>query len=99
MIDWFKNLLPVPMAAPESMQLRKARRRIIFALGFVACIVWAWKPLHAAIGFPIVAVLVGVLGMLAVQVPIWLMVKAQTDDAWLTDAIERTNAKEAAKDA
>lgn len=99
MIASLKDLMPAPMAAPETPQLRGARLRIIAGLMLVAVIVAAWAPLHALIGFPIVAVLAGALGMLAVQVPIYLAVKAHADDAWLTECLEATRAREAANDA
>ncbi|VWX49847.1 hypothetical protein [Novosphingobium sp. 9U] len=99
MIAWFKDRLPAPMAAPETPQLRAARMRIIVGLALIAVIVGAWSQLYAAVGFPVLVLLAGAVGMLVVQVPIYLAVKAHADDAWLTDAIETTNAREAANDA
>ena len=99
MIAWLKDLLPAPMAAPETPQLRGARLRIIVCLMLVAVIVAAFAPLHALFGFPIIALLAGALGMLAVQVPIYLAIKAHADDAWLTECLEATRAREGHNDA
>jgi hypothetical protein len=99
MITRLKEMMPAPMAAPETPQLRVARLRIIACLMLVAVIVSAWAPLYALFGFPIVALLAGALGMLSVQVPIYLAIKSHADDAWLTECLEASRAREASNDA
>lgn len=99
MIARLKALLPAPMAAPESPGLRTARIRIIVGLVLIAVLVAAWGPLYAVVGFPLVALLAGAAGMLAVQVPIYLAVKSSADDAWLMECIEANRVREAANDA
>ena len=99
MMKALKRAMPAPMAAPETSQLRAARVRIILALVLIAIVVAAWAPLYGIIGFPLVALLAGAAGMLAVQVPIYLAVKAHADDAWLTECLEATRKLEAANDA
>lgn len=77
--DW----MPYPMAAPETPSLRRSRMMIMAALYALAaiCLVWGW--LGGVGGMVFVAIIVGLLVFLAIQVPMWMIAKSRADDAWL----------------
>lgn len=75
--------LPAPLAAPESVRLAAARRRVIGALLLLALTCLRTGELRAI--SPLLPAVVGLalLVFLAVQIPLWLRAKLRADHAWL----------------
>ena len=75
--------LPVPLAAPESVRLAAARRRVIGALLLLALtclgagVLSFINPLLPAV------LALALLVFLAIQIPLWLRAKLRADHAWL----------------
>jgi hypothetical protein len=81
--QWLSDCAPVPMAAPETPALKRARLRILFALAALGVICFAWGELPQTIQPVGLAVVVGLAVFLALQVPVWAIAKSRADDAWL----------------
>lgn len=78
-----RDLVPVPLAAPETRALRRARIRVIAAAVLLAAACLFFAPFRDLSGrFAAPAVLALVLFLL-VQVPLWLWVKNRADDVFL----------------
>ena len=80
---WLSDRAPVPMAAPETPALKRARLRILYALAALGMICLAWSTLPPAIVPEALAVVAGLAVFLALQVPVWAVPKSRADDAWL----------------
>ena len=80
---WLSARAPVPMAAPETRALRRARLRSLCALAALGLICFAWGQLPQTIAPEALAVVVGLAVFLALQVPLWAIAKSRVDDAWL----------------
>lgn len=83
MIDWLRKQLPAPMAAPETAELRGARRRLIAGASILAVLTLFWAPIVRLIGAGAPALFVGLVVFLAIQGAFWLSAKNAADDAWL----------------
>ena len=84
-----KDLVPVPLAAPETPALRRARIRVIVAAELLAAACVFFAPLRELTGrFAAPAVLALVIFLL-VQVPLWLRAKNRADDAFLMSGCGR----------
>ncbi len=83
MIEWLRKKLPAPMAAPETAQLRAARRRLIAGAGVLAILTLFWTPIARLIGAGAAAMFIGLVVFLAIQGAFWLSAKNAADDAWL----------------
>lgn len=84
-----EDLIPVPLAAPETRALRRARMRVIAAAGLLAAVCLFFAPFRELTGrFAVPAVLALVL-FLVVQVPLWLRAKNRADDAFLMSGCGR----------
>ena len=80
---WLSDRAPVPMAAPETPALKRARLRILCALVTLGLTCFAWGSLSQTIQPVGLAVVVGLAVFLALQVPVWAIAKSRADDAWL----------------
>jgi fatty acid desaturase len=81
--DYMSNLVPVPIAAPETPALRRARFSLIVGLVALAAIVGFWPPLHHTFGILAVAVFAGLAVMIVVQGAFYVTIKRRADDEWL----------------
>lgn len=88
MIAWIRNMMPVPMAAPETVPLRNARRRLIAALCVLALMAFFWGPLAQRFGAFAFAVFVSVGAFCLVQGLMWISVKNAADDEFLMNGGE-----------
>lgn len=77
------HLLPVPLAAPESVRLTAARRRVITALLLLALTCLGAGKLRAISPWLPAVLALALLIFLAVQIPLWLRAKLRADHAWL----------------
>lgn len=75
--------LPVPLAAPESMALAAARRRVIGALLLLALTCLGAGVLSAISPLLPAVLALALLVYLAIQLPLWLRAKLRADHAWL----------------
>jgi fatty acid desaturase len=74
---WLAKHMPVPMAAPETAELRAARFRLIAAMLAIGVMTLFWS----AIGGPLaLSVLVGLAVFICVQGFVWLRAKNIADD-------------------
>lgn len=83
MIDWLRKQLPAPMAAPETAELRGARRRLIAVACVLAVLTLFWTPIERLIGVGAPSLFVGLVVFLAIQGAFWLSAKNAADDTWL----------------
>ncbi|MGF7154781.1 hypothetical protein [Novosphingobium gossypii] len=83
MIEWLRKKLPAPMAAPETAELRGARRRLIAGGSILAALTLFWTPIARLIGAGAPALFLGLVVFLAIQGAFWLSAKNAADDAWL----------------
>lgn len=88
------DILPYPMGAPETPELRKGRRILILALAIAGLCAAAFKPLLALTGIGVVSVLIGALIVLAIQAPLYVRAKLKADDDWLALCIARNREEE-----
>ena len=82
MSSW-RDLIPVPLAAPETAPLRSARFRVIGGCAVVAVIVLFFGPLHDLLGRLALALLGAAAAFAGVQGWLWVTAKNAADDAWL----------------
>lgn len=80
MFEKAKDMIPAPMAAPETQCLRTARLQIIAALALLAVVVAAWGPITSAIGVYALAIIGGLMTFLVVQIPLWIAAKNIADN-------------------
>lgn len=78
-----KNMIPSPIAAPESDELKAARYHIILALSALAIILTFWSKINATIGHYAVAMVIGLAVYLLIKIPFWVMAKNKADNAYL----------------
>lgn len=81
--DCLRDMIPVPLAAPETQAMKAARLSLLAALGILAVIGAWWGALHALLGIGAVALFAGTSVYLAVRGPIYLAAKTAADNAWL----------------
>jgi len=90
MVAWFVSVrariahhLPAPLAAPESVVLAAARRRVIGALLLLALTCLGAGEFRAI--SPLLPAVLGLalLVFLAIQIPLWLRAKLRADHVWL----------------
>lgn len=82
MTSW-RDLVPAPLAAPESKALKAARLRTIVGLFLLAALVLFFAPFRALAGSVALALLAGLTTFTLVQGWLWLRAKRSADDAWL----------------
>lgn len=82
MTRW-RDLVPAPLAAPETPDLRAARMRTIVGLCFLAGMLLFFGELRAAVGPIALASLTAAATFVAVQGWQWMSAKNVADDAWL----------------
>ena len=87
-LGW-RDLLPVPLAAPESPALARARKICLVLLGVLALLGGFFGPIHAVAGIYAVALFAALVAYLAVRVTIYLQLKSRADDAWLDHLTSR----------
>jgi len=79
----FSGLIPAPLAAPETQELRAARFCVIAGCVCLAAMVLFFSALRAAIGSLALPLLVALATFVAVQGWLWVRAKTQADDSWL----------------
>jgi hypothetical protein len=82
-MSWLRDLMPVPLAAPETARLRRARYLTMGSCVLVATFVLFLEPLHAALGSFALPVLVAAVTYSIVQSWLWIKAKNAADDTWL----------------
>jgi hypothetical protein len=82
-MSWLRDLMPVPLAAPETAGLRRARYLTMVSCVLVATFVLFFEPLHAALGSFALPMLVAAATYSIVQSWLWIEAKNAADDAWL----------------
>jgi len=82
-MSWLRDMMPVPLAAPETAGLRRARYRTMGSCVLVATFVLFFEPLHAALGPFALPMLVTAAAYSIVQSWLWIKSKNAADDAWL----------------
>ncbi|MEL6487060.1 MAG: hypothetical protein AAFQ13_07945 [Pseudomonadota bacterium] len=82
-MSWLRDIMPVPLAAPETAGLRRARYLTMGSCVVVAAIVLFFEPLHAALGPFTLPMLVAAATYSIVQSWLWITAKNAADDAWL----------------
>ncbi len=82
-MSWLSDMMPVPLAAPETAGLRRARYLTMVSCVLVATFVLFFEPLHAALGSFALPVLVAAATYSIVQSWLWIEAKNAADDAWL----------------
>ena len=80
MNSW-RNLVPAPLAAPETRALKAARLRTMTGLFLVAALVVSFGPLRALTGIFALALFATTFALL--QGFLWVRAKNAADDAWL----------------
>jgi len=83
MTGWLRKRLPVPMAAPETANLRAGRRRLIAAAGGLGALTLFWSTAARLLAGGAFALFVGLVVFIAVQGVLWARAKTAADDAWL----------------
>lgn len=84
-----KDLVPVPLAAPETVELARARKTCLALFGVLAVLAAFFGPAHDFAGIYAVALFVAVVACLAVRVTMYLQLKSRADDAWLDHLTSR----------
>jgi hypothetical protein len=79
----WRDLVPAPLAAPETPDLRAARIRTIIGLCCLAAIMLFFGELRAAGGPIALASLAAAATFVAVQGWQWISAKNAADNAWL----------------
>jgi hypothetical protein len=77
------DILPAPMAAPETPALRSMRLSLIAALALLGTITLFWRELLAVIGSWALALVAVLIIFMAGLGPLWLAAKCKADAAWL----------------
>lgn len=85
-LDW----LTTPLAAPETPALKAMRLAIMAMNSAIVVSLVALAPLRAAIGIGAGAVVAGLLLILAVLVPVYLIMKTRADDTHLAALLGET---------
>lgn len=75
-------LVPAPLAAPETIQLRRQRYAVLGAFGLLGCVSLFWQGLVITLGILASALLSGIIVFLLVLGPLWLLAKWRADEAW-----------------
>ncbi|GGN55381.1 hypothetical protein B2G71_19440 [Novosphingobium sp. PC22D] len=83
MRKFIEKHMPYPMAAPETRQLRSARRRLIGALVAVAILTWLWPLAVSVSKLGAAALFAGLGAFVLVQGLFWARAKNAADDAYL----------------
>ena len=87
MSSW-RDLIPVPLAAPETRELRGARFRVIASCIFCALALLFFGQLRQLIGSGALPILATAFTFMAVQGWAWAKLKNAADDAWLFREID-----------
>jgi len=82
MNSW-RNLVPAPLAAPETRALKAARLRTMTGLFLVAALVVSFGALRALSGIFALALFAGATTFALLQGFLWVRAKNAADDAWL----------------
>ncbi|MEL6621664.1 MAG: hypothetical protein AAFQ11_02175 [Pseudomonadota bacterium] len=82
-MSWLSDLMPVPLAAPETPDLRRARYRTVGSCVLMAALVLFFGSLRSAIGALALPLFVAAATYALVQGWLWLKAKNAADDAWL----------------
>lgn len=82
-MSWLSDMMPAPLAAPETAGLRRARYLTMVSCVLVATFVLFFEPLHAALGSFALPMLVAAATYSIVQSWLWIEAKNAADDAWL----------------
>ncbi len=78
-----KDMIPAPLAAPETPELRAARFRVLWSCAIACILTFFFAELRSLIGPYALAPLAGAYAYCAVQIPIWYNAKTTADDAHL----------------
>ena len=78
-----RDLVPAPMAAPETPHLRAARMLVMLGFALLALVALFFAPLRAAANSAALAALVACATFVLIQGWQWLRAKNAADDAWL----------------
>lgn len=82
-MSWLSDMMPVPLAAPETAGLRRARYLTMGSCVLVTTFVLFFELLHAALGSFALPVLVAAATYSIVQGWFWIKTKNAADDVWL----------------
>ena len=82
MSSW-RDLIPVPLAAPETSELRSARVRVILSCVVFAMTLLFFGQLRQQLGAAALPILVAAFTFTIVQGWAWAKLKNAADDAWL----------------
>lgn len=82
MSKW-QNLIPAPLAAPETREMKAARIRVLLGCVATAALIFFFAELRSACGFLALPMLASASVFTAVQGVFWLRTKNAADDAWL----------------
>ncbi len=82
-IDRIKSIVPAPMAAPETPELRRSRHWVMLQLLALACLGMTFDFWVRSLGIVAVALVVGLAVGAFVKIPIYLFAKNKADKAWL----------------
>lgn len=82
MTSW-RDLLPAPLAAPETPELRRARYRSLAGCVLAAVMFWFFGAMRDALGVAALALVVAVTTYACIQLLLWVRAKNAADDAWL----------------
>lgn len=82
MSGW-RDLIPAPLAAPETRERRAARFRVIAGCAVLAITILFFGPLRALVGSLALALVVAVGTYVGIQGWLWVREKNAADDAWL----------------
>jgi len=78
-----RDLVPAPLAAPETPHLRAARIRVMLGFALLALVVLFFAPICEAAGSAAPAALVACATFVLIQGWQWVRAKNAADDAWL----------------
>lgn len=89
MFSRIKEFAPVPLAAPETKDLRGARFRVVAASVLFAAVCLFFGPFREIAGRFALPTASALLAFLAVQVPLWVRAKNRADDHFLMNGCGR----------
>lgn len=85
MIQRLRELVPVPMAAPETPELRRMRYWMLLLLVALASLLSTFAFWVSHVGICAVALVVGLSVALLIKVPVYFTIKERADKAWLEE--------------
>ena len=85
----FDDLIPAPLAAPETKSLRRARYGVVVGCAFLSASLLFFGWLRELLGLGALAVFVGSFVFVVLQAWVWLSAKNKADGAFLFRSRER----------